>query len=205
MIRPALKVDRPEPPTLALHDRAMDNLRYIRETMERSQAFTAVSGIGGVVMGLVGLLASILAAWLPGPSAWVWVWMAAAVVGLGVALVAMSRKAHAAGTTLLAGPGRKFAWNVSPPLLVGALVTVALVRADLVELLPGLWLLLYGAGVVTGGAFSVRVVPAMGFTFMAFGALALFLPPAWGDVMMAAGFGGLHILFGSIIWRKYGG
>jgi len=183
----------------------MENLRFIRETMERSQAFTAVSGIGGVVMGVVALAASLLAWRVPGRTEWVGVWMAAAVVGLGVALVAMSRKAHAAGTTLLGGPGRKFAWNVSPPLLVGALVTVALVRADLTGLLPGLWLLLYGAGVVTGGAFSVRVVPTMGFTFMALGAVALFLPPSWGDAMMAAGFGGLHILFGSIIWRKHGG
>ncbi len=190
---------------MALHDRAMDNLRFIRETMERSQAFTAVSGIGGVVMGLVALVATGLAWSVPGPTAWVWVWMVAAVLGLGVALVAMSRKAHAAGTTLLAGPGRKFAWNVSPPLLVGGLMTIVMVRADLVALLPGIWLLLYGAGVVTGGAFSVRIVPAMGFTFMTLGAVALFTPPAWDDAMMAAGFGGIHILFGIIIWRRYGG
>lgn len=205
MNRPVLKVEPSEPRPLALHDRAMENLRYIRETMERSQAFTAVSGLGGIVMGLIGLAASVLAGRVPGGLPWVGVWMGAAVLGLGVALGAMARKAHAAGTTLLAGPGRKFAWNVSPPLLVGALVTVALVRAGLTALLPGLWLLLYGAGVVTGGAFSVRVVPAMGFTFMALGAVALFLPPSWGDAVMAMGFGGLHVLFGSIIWRKYGG
>jgi hypothetical protein len=156
-------------------------------------------------MGLIALTASAVAWRLPGDISWVLVWMGAATLALGVALIAMGTKAHAAGTTLLAGPGRKFAWNITPPLLVGGLLTIALVKAGFTELLPGSWLLLYGAGVVTGGAFSVRVVPTMGLLFMAFGALALFAPPGWGDAIMAAGFGGLHIVFGIIIWRRYGG
>lgn len=204
MNRPALKVRRTDAP-VALHDRAMDNLRYIRETMERSQAFTAVSGIGGIIMGLIASTAAAVAWRLPGDIAWVLVWMGAAVLSMGVALLAMSIKARAAGTTLLHGPGRKFAWNITPPLIVGALLTVALVQAGLWHLLPGCWLLLYGTGVVTGGAFSVRVVPATGFAFIALGAAALFAPAAWGDAFMAGGFGGLHIVFGIIIWRKYGG
>jgi hypothetical protein len=205
MIRPARRLRDPDAPPLALHDKAMENLRYIRETMERSQSFTAVSGVGGVVMGLIALAASVLAWRASDPRVWVLIWMAAAVLAIGVALVAMATKAHAAGSALLGGAGRKFAWNVSPPLVVGLLLTVALARAGLVELLPGAWLLLYGTGVVTGGAFSVRVVPAMGFTFMGAGALALFAPAAWADVIMAVGFGALHIVFGVIIWRKHGG
>ncbi len=205
MIRPAPRVGDADPPPLALHDRAMENLRYIRETMERSQSFTAVSGLGGIAMGIIALLASFVAARAPSALTWVETWMVAAGLALGVALFAMARKARQAGGTLLGGAGRKFAWNVSPPLLVGLLLTVALARASTVEILPGAWLLLYGTGVVTGGAFSVRVVPAMGLTFMAAGALALFAPAAWANVIMAAGFGGLHIVFGIVIWRKHGG
>ena len=190
---------------LALHDRAMDNLRYIRETMERSQSFTAVSGLGGVLMGVIALVATGFARFVPSPEAWVALWMGAAAVSLAVALVAMSRKARAAGAALLAGAGRKFTWNLIPPLLVGALLTVALTQAGLVEMLPGVWLLLYGTGVVAGGAFSVRVVPLMGFTFLVFGSVALFLPAGWEDLVMASGFGGLHILYGIVIWRKHGG
>ncbi|GMV07036.1 MAG: hypothetical protein AMXMBFR53_33110 [Gemmatimonadota bacterium] len=184
----------------------MDNLRYIRETMERSQAFTAVSGLGGVLMGGIALAAAgVSAAWGPSTEAWVALWMGAAALSLAVALVAMSRKARAAGTTLLVGAGRKFTWNLTPPLLVGALLTVSLTGAGATQLLPGVWLLLYGTGVVAGGAFSVRVVPLMGLAFMLLGAAALFLPSGWEDAVMAAGFGGLHIVFGIVIWRKHGG
>lgn len=190
---------------LTLHDRAIEDLRYIRETMERSQSFTAVSGQGGVIMGLIALVGTLVAAQATSPEVWVATWMGAAVLALGVALVAMARKARAAGDKMLSGPGRKFAWSVTPPLLVGAVLTAALVGSGSVSLLPGVWLLLYGTGVVTGGAFSVRIVPLMGLSFMLLGAVALFVPPSLGNAFMAAGFGGLHIVFGSVIWRKHGG
>jgi hypothetical protein len=117
----------------------------------------------------------------------------------------MARKARRGGTTVLSYSGRRFVLSYVPPILVGALLTVVLVRAGLHSTLPGTWLLLYGTGVVTGGAFSVRVVPLMGFCFMALGTAALFGPSAWGSGLMAAGFGLLHIVFGLIIARRYGG
>ncbi len=190
---------------VALHDRAMDDLRYIRETMERSRSFTAVPGRGGIVMGCVALAASMVAVRAPSATAWVATWIGAAVVSFAVALVTMSRKARAGGEALLAGAGRKFTWNLTPPLLVGGLLTLALTRGGATEFLPGVWLLLYGIGVVAGGAFSVRAVPLMGIAFMVLGTLALFAPAGWGNLLMAGGFGGLHIVFGIVIWRKHGG
>jgi hypothetical protein len=199
------RAPRRERPAVALHDRAIDDIRFIRETMERSTSFTGVSGRGGVSMGAVALIAAVGAQLTTSVSSWVAVWLGAAAVSLGLALWAMSAKARAAGNTLLAGAGTKFAWNLSPPLLVGGLLTVAFLRAGLTGLLPGTWLLMYGTGIVTGGAFSVRIVPLMGSLFMVLGALALFAPSSWGDAFMALGFGGLHLLFGGIIWRRYGG
>jgi len=196
---------RASAPPLALHDRAMDDLRYIRETMERSQSFTAVPGAGGVLMGCIALAASGVAVRAPSTEAWVAIWIGAAVLSFGVALATMARKAKAAGEALLAGAGWKFTWNLTPPLLVGGLLTLALTRAGATQLLPGAWLLLYGTGVVAGGAFSVRAVPLMGMAFMIFGGLALFAPAGWETAIMAAGFGGLHIVFGIVIWRKHGG
>ncbi len=190
---------------LALHDRAIDDLRFIRETIERSQSFTAVSGAGGVVMGLIALAGAAISAGAASPTMWVATWMGAAVLAQGVALFAMTRKARSVGEKMLSAAGRKFAWSFTPPLLVGVLVTVALTLRGGTSLLPGVWLLLYGTGVVTGGAFSVRIVPLMGLCFMALGAVALFAPVAFGNGFMAAGFGGLHLIFGAVIWRKYGG
>jgi len=189
----------------ALHDRAMDNLRYIRETMERASAFTAVPGLGQVAIGVTAIAAAYLASLQSTPRAWLGVWLAEAIISLLIAGWLMDRKARTLGVPLLSGPGRKVAFSLSPPMIVGALLTVALFRAGLVKLIPAVWLLLYGTGVVTGGMFSVSIVPVMGVCFMLLGAVGLFVPARFGDWLMVAGFGGLHIVFGSIIARRYGG
>jgi hypothetical protein len=189
----------------SLHGRAMDNLRFIRETMERASAFTAVSGWGGVFIGVTAVLASVWAARQTTTRSWLFTWLWEALLSLAVGVITMRRKARNADAPLWSGPGRRFALSLAPPLIAGLLLTVVLYRAHATASLPGLWLLLYGTGIVTGGAFSVRIVPVMGLCFMGLGAVALFLLPAFGNTLMAAGFGGLHIIFGLIIARRYGG
>ena len=195
----------PDPSAPALHARAMDNLSFIRSTMERATAFTAVPGWGGVAMGVTALGATVVAARSHTVGEWLAVWLIASVLALAIGGWAMVLKAKRAGTTVLSYSGRRFVLSYLPPLAVGALLTLVLVRAGLYVALPGTWLLLYGTGVVTGGAYSVRVVPLMGLWFMALGALALLVPPSLGEWLLAAGFGGLHIVFGLIIARRYGG
>jgi hypothetical protein len=194
---------RPEP--VQLHEHAMDNLRYIRRTLERAGEFTAVPGIGGMLMGSTALVA----AWIAGPRTsaprWLLVWLAEGVIALLIGIAAAALKSQRVRIPLLSGPGRKFVAGVAPAMVAGAVLTFVLFRQAEASLLPGVWLLLYGAGVVSGGGASVRVVPAMGALFMLAGALALLLPAASGDLLLAAGFGGLHIIFGTIIAVKYGG
>ena len=192
-----------EPAALEVH--AADNLRYIRETMERAGSFTALPGWGGAAIGATAIVAAWAAARQSTPQAWLTTWLAEAALAVVVASGATVAKARQARMPLFSGPGRKFALSFVPPLLVGALLTVVLFRAGYAAVLPGMWLLLYGTAVVTGGAFSVRVVPVMGLCFMGAGAVALFSPAAWGNWLMAAGFGGLQIVFGLVIARKYGG
>jgi hypothetical protein len=195
-----------EEPSLDLHARAMDNLRYIRETMERAGSFTAVSGWGQVVIGVAALLAASLATLQPSTTeTWLATWTAAAVVSVLVGVLTTAMKARAARMPLVSGPGRKFILSLAPPLVAGAVLTVVLYRAGMSGVLPAVWLMLYGAGIVTAGAFSVSAVPVMGLCFMVLGCLAAFTPQAWGNAWMALGFGGLHVVFGILIARRYGG
>ncbi|HJP92038.1 MAG TPA: hypothetical protein VJ875_08800 [Pyrinomonadaceae bacterium] len=189
----------------ALHDRAIDNLRYIRETMERATPFTGISGRGEIAIGATALVASLIAAQQPTFKLWLAIWLAEGLISLLIAGWSMDRKARAVGMPLVSGPGRKAVFSLSPPIIAGGLLTIVLVRAGLTNGIPGMWLLLYGTGVITGGMFSVRAIPAMGLCFMALGAIALFSPAAFANWFMAVGFGGLHVLFGAIIVRKYGG
>lgn len=190
-----------------LHAYAMDNLRYIRETIERAGSFTAVPGAGGMVMAATALGAAALARSMGGPGSprWLAVWLAEAVLALAIGMLAAARKSRRARLPVLSGPGRKFVAGFAPAMLAGAALTAALFAGGGAAFLPGMWMLLYGAAVVSGGGASVRVVPLMGFCFMAAGTAALLLPAAWGDAALAAGFGGIHMLFGAIIAVKYGG
>lgn len=184
--------------------RAVDDLRYIRQTMEQSASFTALPGWGQVVMGGTALLAAWVASRQSATALWLAVWLADAVLAASVALVATQNKAQRTGVPLTSGPARKFALSFLPPIGAAAILTPVLYQAGLVRVLPGTWLLLYGAGVVSAGAFSVAIIPQMGVGFIITGIGALLLP-GWGNIFMAAGFGGLHLIFGFLIARRCGG
>src|SRR5207302_2166263 len=188
-----------------LRDRALDNLQFIRSAMERAGSFTAVPGWGMVVVGCTALAATWLALRQSRDAGWLAVWLGDAVLGVVVGGAAMVQKARAANDPLLSGPGRRFGLSFLPPIVVGALLTIALYRAGLFALMPGTWLLLYGTAVATAGAFSVRIGPLMGVCFMVLGAAALFAPAMLWPGFTAVGFGGLNIVFGIIIARRYGG
>jgi len=194
----------PRPQPVEIHEHAMDNLRYIRQTLERAGSFTAVPGKGGILMGLVALAAAWAAARQPGAAGWLAVWTVAAVIAMAIGLGGAAMKSQRFQVPLFSGPGRKFIAGFTPAILAGAVLTAVLFRAGVSGFLPGIWLLLYGAAVLSGGSASVSVVPTMGMCFMFLGALALLLP-GWNDVLLPAGFGGLHLIFGTVIAVKYGG
>lgn len=191
----------PEP----LSGRAADNLRFIRQAMERSATFTSIPGVGGAVMGAIALAASVVAARQPSEDRWLAVWLAAAALAAVVGLVAMVRKARKAGLPLTGANARRFAMGMVAPFVAGAAITFDLWTVRSFTVMAPAWLLLYGAGVLTGGIFSVPVVRAIGVCFMALGVAAIVSPPEWGNVWLAIGFGGLHIGFGTYIARNYGG
>jgi hypothetical protein len=194
----------PDPAPDLSPDPAAD-LRFIRDTMERSASFTAIPGWGQVVLGLTALAAAWLAARQSSSAAWLKVWLSEAFLAALIGFLSMRWKANRRGLPLFTGPGRKVALGLFPPLIAGAFLTFLLHRARLDSALAPAWLLLYGAGIITGGAYSVSIVPVMGLCFMATGALAVVAPATWANYFLAAGFGGLHILFGFLIARRHGG
>lgn len=183
----------------------MDNLRYIRQMMEGAATFTALSGWGEMVIGVTATAAALIAARQTLPWAWVATWLAEAGIAAGISVASMTLKAHAANVPILSGPIRKLVLSFSPPMIVGAVLTAAFVERGLYTFLPGAWMLLYGAAVVSAGTYSVRSVPVMGAAFMLLGAAALVAPVAWTTALMIAGFGGLHLVFGLWIARRHGG
>ena len=196
---------RVTPGEVPLQDRAIENLRFIRDTMERAHAFTGVPGWGGVAMGITALVAAWIAWRQPSVDRWLLTWVAEGWLAFAIGGMAMVRKAAAGEAAPLSSrAGRRFVLAYAPPIIAGGILTAVLYQAGLTTLLPGVWLLLYGAGVVTGGALSVPVVPVMGVSFMALGVAAL-LAPLWGNSLMAVGFGGLHVGFGLWIARRHGG
>jgi hypothetical protein len=189
---------------IGLHERAVADLRFIRQTMEGASAFTTISGVGLGVIGVTALGAGILAG-RTADAEWLSVWVAEAVLAFAIGVLTTAYKTRAARLPLLAGPLRKFGIALAAPLVVGAVLTIALARAGMHEVLPGAWLMLYGSGLLAGGAFSIRLVPMMGACFLALGVATTLAPAAWGPAAMIAGFGGLHVLFGLLVARGHGG
>jgi hypothetical protein len=185
---------------------AADNLRFIREAMTRATEFTAVPGWGGVAMGVTALVTAAIAGPPDGSRRWLIIWLADAAVAFTIALTTMMLKARRSAVPMSSGsPAYRFALGFMPPLVAGVVLTPVFATSGLMARLPGCWLLVYGTAAATGGAFSVRVVPLMGVCFMVLGVIGFAAPAAWGHWLMAAGFGGLHIAFGLVIARRYGG
>jgi hypothetical protein len=188
-----------------LGDRAIDNLQFIRETMERSTHFTAVPGYGGALMGVTAVVAAYIANSQPLTRDWLFTWLVEACLAFAIGLLAMWQKSKISGTPLVSTPARKFAISFLPPLVCGVAITLGLWRFGYFEAMAPVWMLCYGAAVVCGGAFSVRVVPIMGWCFITLGSALFALPAGYANIFMAASFGLLHIVFGFIIARRYGG
>ena len=184
---------------------AEDHIKYIRDVMERTSTFTAVPGWGMMAMGLTAVAATLVASKYLDTGLWILVWFIDSLIAMTLGGIAMGSKAHKSGIPLQSGSGRKFIMGFLPALFAGLIISIGLWKADQVSMLPAVWMLLYGVGAVTGGAFSVRVVPVMGMAFLLVGAGTVFMPLYWGNMMMGVTFGGFHLLFGYIVARNHGG
>lgn len=203
---PTKRDSRPSPPDpIPIHLHAEADLRYIRSAIERAAEFTSISGWGQVLVGFTAIGAALLAPADLTRDRWVAIWLGEALVAAAISVSSAALKAQRLGLPLFGVAGRRFLLAFATPAAAGVVLTAALVRADANALLPAVWLLLYGAAVTGGGAFSIPSVPAMGACFMTLGALAAFAPVAWANAILALGFGAVHLVFGAWIGRRHDG
>ncbi len=184
---------------------SLEDLRYIRETMANAGSFTAVSGLGSMLVGVTALIAAAISQPMFHGAGWIVVWLAEAAAAVAISGWCANLKAKRLGVPLWSAVARKFVLALLPPLVAGGVLTAALWHLGYVALIPGVWLLLYGTAVVTGGSFSVSSVPLMGYCFMILGGIALAVPLGWSWLLLGLGFGGLHLIFGYLIARRHGG
>ena len=191
---------------LPIHQHAIENLRVIRETMERAGSFTSIPGWGGFAIGWTALAAGYLAQRVvTDPHAWLRVWLSEAVVAAVIAAITMTIKWRRTETPFMSGVARRFFVSYFAPVIAGAVLTFTLVHRDSFDPLPAVWLLLYGTAFVSSGAFSIRLIPAMGVCYMLLGGLAALVRLPIGNLILGAGFGVLHLVFGFLIARRHGG
>lgn len=183
----------------------LDQLQFIRHTMESATSFTAVPGWGMVLLGCTALTVAFFARSVDSRVTWVLLWLGEALLAGVISLIGMVKKTGSLAKLAASIPARKCALSLVPPLAAGGVLTIVMMEQHFYSVLPGMWLMLYGVAIITGGAFSVRVVPVMGICFAIFGTVALALPVGWANGIMAAGFGGLHVAFGFLIARRHGG
>lgn len=188
-----------------IHEHALSNLRYIREAMERASAFTSIPGWGGVGVGLLAIATAAITHPFAGTRRWLLAWLGCAILAAIVAGITMFQKARRANVSFRGTPARRFFISYFAPIFAAAALTYILGHNGLYAVLPATWLLLYGASFISSGAFSIPVVPVMGICFMALGVAACFVSPAVANALLGAGFGGLHVGFGVMIARRYGG
>ena len=191
----------------ALRDHAVDNLRYIRDAMERASAFTSIPGKGGLAIGILALITTAVAQRLAitDPQEWLIAWLICAVLASIIGWSAMMLKARRSGVPLTGSVARRFFVAYFAPMIAGAILTFALWRSGVYQPMPAVWLLLYGTAFVSSGAFSLRVVPIMGSAFMTLGIAAVFFPLSIANLLLGLGFGVIHVVFGVVIARSYGG
>lgn len=175
--------------------------------MERASSFTSIPGWGGFAVGVTALITTAVAQPFASlrPGLWLISWLMCAVVASGIGWTAMVLKGKRSGVSLTSSVARRFFVAYFAPLIAGAVLTVALWRVGTFQPMPAVWLLLYGAAFVSSGAFALRVIPVMGSCFMLFGVIAAFLPLAIANLLLGVAFGGLHVAFGVLIARRYGG
>ena len=187
---------------IPIESRAIGTLDFIRASIEASTSM-AVPGMAGILMGIIGLLATVVTSIPQAAAYWLQIWLAAAATAFALGGALMAREAALSGHARYLGPVRKFLLCLCPALLAGAVLTFVLWRSSAQALIPGMWLLLYGCAVLSASTVTIartmRLICIMGSLFVVLGLLAFASRPSLHMLILGMGFGALHTIFGILI------
>jgi hypothetical protein len=191
---------------------AEENLRVIRDLMERSTKHSTFSGLSGVLAGAASIVGCLMTRALEQENlrptefqtSFLLLWSAVIVFAVGADYLLTKRRAAQVGKYVMSRLGTQMILGSAPGLGTGALLTLFFLRQGLLPFIYPFWMLCYGIAVCAVGQFSQREVSHLGAAFLWAGAMTLFLPPSCSLWMMAVSFGGFHIVYGIRMARKDG-
>lgn len=192
----------PTPPE-SLSDRAAGNLDFIRETIRQTRTVSSLSGTGLIMMGVIGCLASgmTLTLWSdPADAFSLTLWQVAALAAAATGALSIAIRVRRRAEAFWTQAGQRFVLCLAPSLAVGALLTAALSGGPNAGLLPGIWMLSYGAGVLAASTYASMLLTLMGGLFLLLGAAALLMPVLAAPGLLV-GFGFAHVAFGLLLLR----
>ena len=197
-----------------------EDIRAIREIMQRSTRFISLSGLSGIVAGLVALIAAFLA-WRIDPDLFRSIPLPAVgtspaslghLVALSIATLLIAISESFVFTLRSARKNREYIWNVhfrqllvqlAIPLLTGGVICLYLAFAGLINLVPPMMLIFYGLALIGASKYTLKDIFGLGVLEIGLGLTGLFLP-AYGLWLWATGFGLFHIVYGIRMYINYG-
>jgi len=191
-------------------EHAEHTLETIRTLMDRSQRYEHISGYSGLLAGSMTLLGCAILGWNQLPFRphvnFVVVWSVVFAVAFAGHLLLTFGRARQRGEPVWSRQARTVLLAVFPGFATSLALTALLWRLDRPDLLPALWLSLYGCGTLATSFFAPRSIAWLGATCLVVGVISLTASHSHPILTMAAGFGATHLGFGIGVlvaeWRE---
>lgn len=200
-------------------DKYIQDLKEIRETMNRATRFISLSGLSGVSTGIIALVGALLsyvvifkdADYLGYNSVEIssshLVYLLLIAIGtlslsIGSALLFTHRKTKKQNQKVWNTPAKMLIINLSIPLITGGLLCFLFLIKGFVGFLCPLTLIFYGLALLNGSKYTIPVIRNLGLLEILLGLMA-FQFINYGLLFWTLGFGVIQIIYGLIVQKKY--
>ncbi|MGH2553668.1 MAG: hypothetical protein ACRDEB_08120 [Chitinophagaceae bacterium] len=198
------------------------DLKDIRRIMERSSRFISLSGLSGIAAGIFALAGALIGRsilkdyygsynnrgiFLGDDFSTLKIKLAGLAVIVFIAAFVSSfyftwRRTKVQGLPIWDHASKRLCWNMMVPLLTGGAFILAMLQYDEWRFVAPSCLIFYGLALVNASKYTLTDVRYLGYCEIILGIVNMFFI-GYGLYFWAAGFGILHIIYGTIMWYKY--